>query len=143
MAEINTTAGIGNEFSYFSSVPGILVGILGVVSNVLLLVAFIKDPLKCFRNSGTYLIMNLSVPDCLMCLLWLLSNKAGRISSNLILLFFFHWIGDVSFISIASISIDRFLMVASPIKHRILMNGKVMVLWIISYFDSRLSFLCP
>ena len=69
MAEINTTASIGNEFSYFSSVPGILVGILGVVSNVLLLVAFIKDPLKCFRNSGTYLMMNLSVSDCLMCLL--------------------------------------------------------------------------
>ena len=35
----------------------------------------------------------------------------------------------MSFISIASISIDRFL-VASPIKHRILMNGKVMVFWI-------------
>ena len=123
MAEINTTASIGNEFSYFSSVPGILVGILEVVSNVLLLVAFYKDPLKCFRNSGTYLVMNLSVSDCLMCLLWLLSNKTGRISSNLILLFFFHWVGGVSFISIASISIDHFLMIASPIKHRILMNG--------------------
>ena len=119
MAEINTTASIGNEFSYFFSVPGILVGILGVVLNVLLLVAFIKDSLKCFRSSGTYLMMNLSVSDCLMCLLWLLSNKTGRISSNLILLFFFHWIGGVSFISIASISIYRFLMVIPPIKHRI------------------------
>ena len=130
MAEINTTASMGNGFLYFSSIPDIVIAILGLVSNVLLLVAFIKDPLKCFRNSGTYLIMNLSVSDCLMCLLWLLSNKTGRIFSHLILLFFFHWIGGVSFVSIASISIDRFLMVASPIKHRILMNGKVMVLWI-------------
>ena len=37
--------------------------IFGAVSNVLLLVAFIKDPLKCFRNPGTYLVMNLSVSD--------------------------------------------------------------------------------
>ncbi len=36
--------------------------------NVLLLVAFLKDPLKCFRNSGTHLVMNLAVSDCLTCL---------------------------------------------------------------------------
>ena len=130
MAEINTTASMGNEFSYFSSVPRIAIAILGVVSNVLLLVVFIKDPLKCFRNSGTYLVMNLSVSDCLMCVLWLLSNNTGRISSHFILLFFIRWACGASFISITSISIDRFLMVASPIKHRIFMKGKVMIVWI-------------
>ena len=36
----------------------------------------------------------------------------------------------MSFISIASISIYRFLMVTSPIKHRNLMKGKVIVLWV-------------
>ena len=64
MAE-NNTASVGDELSYFFSVPSIVVCILGVVSNALLLVAFIKDHLKCFRNSGTYLVMNLSVSDCL------------------------------------------------------------------------------
>ncbi len=34
----------------------------------------------------------------------------------------------VSLVSLTSISIDRFLMVAYPIKHRILMKGKVIVL---------------
>ena len=130
MTETNPTASISNEFSSFSSVTNIVTAILGVASNVLLLVAFYKDPLKCFRNSGTYLVMNLSVADCLMCILWLLSNNTSRISSYLILLFFLHWIGGVSSTSITSISIDRFLMVASPIKHRVLMKGKVIVLWI-------------
>ena len=128
MAEINTLS-MGNEFSYFN-IPGIIICILGVVSNVLLLVAFIKDPLKCFRNSGTYLVMNLSVSDCLTCLLSLVSNITGRASSHLIWRFFILWMGGVSFISITSISIDRFLMVAFPVKHRILMKGKIMMLWI-------------
>ena len=131
MAVINTTASdMGNELSYFSSVSGIMICILGVVSNVLLLVAFVKDPLKCFRNSGTYLVMNLSVSDCSLCLLCLVLNINRSKASQPILQFFISWTGGVSFISITSISIDRFLMVASPIKHRILMKGKVIVLWI-------------
>ncbi len=40
------------------------------------------------------------------------------------------WFGNASFVSIASISIDRFLLVAYPIKHRILMRGKVIILWL-------------
>ena len=129
MADINSATSIDNKFWFFYF-PGIVICTLGVISNVLLLVAFIKDPLKCFRNSGTYLVINLSVSDCLTSLLCLLSNIIVRISSHLILLYFSRWTAVVSFISIASISIDRFLMVTSPIKHRILMKGKVIVLWI-------------
>ncbi len=55
------------EFAY-SDLPLITISVLGVALNVLLLVAFLKDPLKCFRNSGTYLVMNLAVSDCLTCL---------------------------------------------------------------------------
>ena len=67
MAENNTTANVSYEFT-FNIIPLMIVVIMGAASNVLLLVAFIKDPLKCFRNSGTYLVMNLSVSDCLACL---------------------------------------------------------------------------
>ena len=129
MAE-NNTASVGDELPYFISVPSIVISILGVVSNGLLLVAFIKDPLKCFRNSGTYLVMNLSVSDCLTCLLCLVLNIIRRIFSHSIFGFFLNLMVCVSFVSIASISIDRFWMVSSPIRHRILMKGKFIVLWI-------------
>ena len=131
MTGINSNTSTENEFCFFYF-PAVVICTLGVVSNVLLLVAFIKDPLKCFRNSGTYLVMNLSVSDCLTSLIGLLSNitVTGRISSHLILQFFNHSTAGASFISITSISVDRFLMVTSPIKHRILMQGKVIVLWI-------------
>ena len=33
-----------------------------------ILYAFVKDPIKCFRNSGTYLIANLAIADLLACL---------------------------------------------------------------------------
>ena len=131
MAE-NHTASVGDELPYSISVPSIVVSILGVVSNALLLVAFIKDPLKFFRNSGTYLVMNLSVSDCLTCLLCLVLNiiYIRRIFSHSIFGFFLSLMGGVSFVSIASTSIDRFWMVSSPIRHRILMKGKIIVLWI-------------
>ena len=56
-----------HEFAY-SKLPLITISVLGVALNVLLLVAFFKDSLKCFTNSGTYLVMNLAVSGCLMCL---------------------------------------------------------------------------
>ena len=126
----NNTASVGDELSYFFSVPSIVISILGVVSNALLLVAFIKNPLKCFRNSGTYLVVNLSVSDFLTCLLCLVLNIIRRISFHWTFDFFINLMAGVSFVSIASISIDRFWMVSYPIRHRILMKGKIIVLWI-------------
>ena len=115
--------------------PATIITILGVISNVLLLVAFIKDPLKCFRNSSTYLVMNLSVCDCLTCLLgpMFLTNvlPTGYWTGwRLIYTHFIFWFGTASIVSIASISIDRFLMIAYPLKHRTLLQGKAMMIWL-------------
>ena len=38
--------------------------------------------------------------------------------------------GTASYTSITSVSFDRFLMVAYPIKHHILMEGKLITLWL-------------
>ena len=133
MAKNNITTTVSNEFTY-SVVPIIIIiCILGVVFNVLLLVAFIKDPLKCFRNSGTYLVMNLAVSDCIMCLsipYYTLHTIKGMTGQQRIFGFLVRWFGMSSIVSIGSISIDRFLMVAYPIKHRVLVRGKIIVLWL-------------
>ena len=127
----NLSASVGDGLIwYVYSVIYIVMCILGVVSNVLLLVAFLKDPLKCFRNSGTYLVINLSVSDCLTSLLTLVYHSVRRFSSHGLTDFFINWMTCVSFVSIASISIDRFWMVSYPIRHRILMKSKIVVLWI-------------
>ncbi len=119
-----------HEFAY--NLPVFIISVLGVSLNVLLLVAILKDPLKCFRNSGTCLVMNLAVSDCLTCLVapfYLVSSDVipgwYRIFEFLVM-----WFGTASFVSIASISIDRFLLVAYPIKHHIKMKGKGVILWL-------------
>ena len=118
------------EFAY-SDLPLITISVFGVALNVLLLVAFLKDPLKCFRNSGTYLVVNLAVSDCLTCL-FAASFLVMCVLPGWYWIFegFFLWFGTVSLVSIASISIDRFLLVAYPIKHHILMRAKVIILWL-------------
>ena len=123
MADDNIADKVDVKFTY-AYLPVIIISILGAVSNVLLLVAFIKDPLKCFRNSGTYLLINLSVSDCLTCLCYMLASVYA------IFRFLSNWFLNVSFVSIASISIDRFLIVAYPIKHRISSKRKAVVLWL-------------
>ena len=129
MAGINTTDGVGYEFTYFR-LPWIIISVLGVVSNVLLLAVFIKDPLKCFRNSGTYLVMNLAVSDCLTCLFFPFLKVAKMTPYPRIFQFLTSFFASVSFLSVLSVSIDRFLIVAYPMKYRVLINGKAMVLWI-------------
>ena len=47
-----------------------------------------------------------------------------------ILEFLVLWAGRASIISITSISIDRFLLIVCPIKHRIFVKGKLMATWL-------------
>lgn len=126
---IATSGSVSGGFTY-TNLPVIITCILGLCSNVLLLVAFITDPLKCFRNPGTYLVMNLSFCDCLTCFsASLYKSVTLTIGSHSIPFFLMIWFSVGSLLSITSISIDRFLMVAFPIKHRILLNTKSMVIW--------------
>ena len=127
MADNNTITG-----SKYNTIALTAMPVLGAVSNALLLVAFIKDPLKCFRNSATYLVMNLAVSDSLYCLTVPLHFTKITVKSNShsIVDFLVDYFAGVSFLSIISISIDRFLMVAYPIKHRIAMKRRTIILWI-------------
>ena len=130
MAENNITIGVSYQDSY-RDIPLMTICIFGVVSNGLLLVAFFKDPIKCFRNSATYFVTNLSISDCLTCLFSLFFDITANYitgENRKIILFLALWFETVSLASLTSISIDRFLMVTYPIKHRILMKGKVIVL---------------
>ena len=76
--------------------------------------------------------MNLSVSDCLTCLCAPFSSYVPLIyfHTDFFSQFVVILVVNASFLSITSISIDRFLMVTLPIKHRIYVKGKVMAIWI-------------
>ena len=114
---------------FYKKVPFYIISFLGTTSNVLLIVTFIKDPLKCFRNSATYLVMNLSISDLWTCIFFTFAME-GIVHSGMSFFFFSTCCANASFVSIATISIDRFLMVVYPFRHRQWMKGKPMLLWL-------------
>ena len=101
----------------------------GVLSHFLLFICLAKDPLKCFRNSATYLIANLALSDFITCVLSLITlclpdlfqAHSGTKTAML-----------ASLLSIFSIAIDRYALTVHPFKHRVLLNRKRIVVWIIS-----------
>ena len=117
--------------SKYLAIPPVIIAILGGISNILLLVAFIKDPLKCFRNPATYLVANLAISDSAMCIvISFLSFTIVKFGSHSTIGFLMSSFITASCVSIASISIDRFIMVAYPINYRNSIKGKLMFCWI-------------
>ena len=128
MAENNGSSScfqLKNEF-----VPSVIICLLGLISNLLLLNAYIKDPLKCFGNSGSYLVINLTVSDFLACLIAPFNFSVNVKSWMLVFSWFVAYFYSVSTATLVSISIDRYLMVAYPLKHRVLLKRKVIAVWV-------------
>ena len=123
MAE-NNISGFIVDVQYIHS-PYFIIASLGTTSNVLLLIAFVKDPLKCFRNSATYLVMNLSVSDTLACIFLPIATLIipGFTTA-------FHCFLPGSRLTMTSISFDRYFVVAYPLKYRVLFTRKVTVVWL-------------
>ena len=120
-----------NNYMKYKDFPQYFLCVCGFVAHVMLLVAFAKDPLKCFRNSATYLVASLAVSDMTVSISFPISFYLERNG--------FPYLWDIRFVAIMSslltifsISVDRYLMVVHPFKHRSLINGRRMIVWIIS-----------
>ena len=106
--------------------PSYIVCAVGIVANMMLLIAFIKDPLKCFRNSATYLVGNLALSDLMYCVA-VIASVHGNPNVNY---FFRNFAFYVSVWTIFSIAVDRHTMISYPLKHRLLMRRKRITMWI-------------
>ena len=117
------------------NLPIYMICSVGVVANLMLLIAFVKDPLKCFRNSDTYLVGNLALSDLSFNVLFMVNMSLGfehKIAYLTLYVLFYS-----SLATIFSIALDRFLLITYPFKHRILMSDKKMAAWIaITWFLS-------
>lgn len=111
-------------------VPIYLICLFGAISHVSLFISFIKDPLKCFRHSGTYFVAQLALSDFFVCLSRMIILNCRSFSYMVELIIMIP--AGVSFATIISISIDRFLMVSYPLKHRFLMEKKIIFIWLLA-----------
>ena len=97
----------------------------GIISNILLLVGFYKDPFRCIRNSPSYLLCNLAVCDILICIVisfFIYLPFCLEISSFIQPAF--HSPFYISYFSMITIAFDRYLSVIHPLKYKIIVNGK-------------------
>ena len=106
-------------------IPHHILSFIGIICNILLLIGLIKDPLKCFRNSASYLILNLAFSDLLTCVYKICDiywNLCVEFDVNVIQIF--DVAEYISWLSILFISLDRYLSVVHPMKYNILVTGK-------------------
>ena len=112
----------------------------GVVSHLLLLVCLAKDPLKCFRNSASYLVTNLALADFIVCTAGMLETtfvyKFTTVLQNILTA-----VAWVSLFSIFLIAIDRYMLTVHPFTHRVLLNERRIAIWIASNWLFSLSLL--
>lgn len=119
------------NFDFFMNIPIYLISLYGAVSHIILFISFIKDPLECFRNSGTYFVAQLALSDFLVCLSKMIILNCSTPHSGYMVELITIFPAGLSFGMIVSISIDRFLIVTYPLKHRFFMEKKVIIIWLL------------
>ena len=115
-----------------TNLPYLIICFCGAIFHLLLLSGFIKDPQKCFKNSKTYLVANLALADFFVCF----SSFCYYILSlgwyeQVILEIRLPLPMGVSIMTLASISMDHYFMIAYPIRHRNYVTGKVILLLLV------------
>ena len=142
----NSEAETNFTFDYMM-LPQYAICLFGVISHILLLVAFLKDPFKFFRNSGTYLVINLAISDFFVCFFGpattsvtiTLTINRTTLKANILTTSFF----CVSVATIFLISLDRYIMVNHPIKRRMLLDEKIVGAWIaLAWLSGSVFLLC-
>ena len=107
------------------------VNAIGIIGNLLLIIAHVKDPLKHFKLTSSIFIFIIAVID-LLCscslLLWnLYLSTMVQVILN-VLMGLFH---SLSFIMFLSLAIERFCSIAFPFWHRVHITARVCRYWVI------------
>jgi hypothetical protein len=114
--------------------------VIAAISNILLLFAIYKNPLKCFRNPTSYFIANLAVADLLNSLgsledafvsqtkytsVYCLPGVWGRINSGISNFVYF-----LTFPSVTILALERFVSIACPLWHKVKVTPRMCYIWI-------------
>ena len=117
---------------------------VGVLGNVLLIVAHVKDPLRLLKSPSSHFILSIASADALLSGVFLVATAFTLASINtywewdtsyhssfLLLLLLTSLLYSALFASYLSLAIERFLSVAYPLWHRVRVTTKVCRYWVI------------
>ena len=111
------------------------ISLSGIIANLLLITAHIKDPLKTFKTSSSPFILNIAVIDFIMSIVFLIHSLRtmtihGFRGSRTVEKIFFVVFILISFPSFFSLSLERFCSVAVPVWHRVRITNRVCCYWL-------------
>ena len=105
---------------HFQIISRVIFAVIGLLSNSLLLVRLIKDPLKCFRNSSSYFVTNLCISDILTSLTVIaITFWRNSCIDGVRVYIFFRVPLYISFSSILTMAFDRYISSCHPLKYKI------------------------
>ncbi len=136
---------IPSQSSYII-IPRFGIMFIGIFANIILLVGLIKDPLKCFKNCSSNLIMNLSITDILtgfsgiLIQYWRPCNKEFEVFRLMYIPFY------ICGTSILAMAFDRYMSCVYPLRYRTYVTrevalGIIFLQWFLSIGFSVLEFL--
>ena len=110
----------------------------GIMANVLLIVAHIKDPLKRFKTTSSPFILNIAAIDLITSIVILMISVTiltsydlyKKIEQNAVTRIAGHAFMAISFPSFFSLSIERFCSVVFPLWHRVRITTRVCRYWL-------------
>ena len=114
--------------------------ITAIITNVHLLFAIYKDPLKCFCNPATYFIVNLAIADLLNSMVHLeevllsqttyasvycFSGVGGKMHAAISYFIYF-----LVFPAVAVLALERYVSIAYPLWHKVKVTSRLCYIWI-------------
>jgi hypothetical protein len=116
----------------------------GILCNAILLYGLTKDPLRCFRNCSSYLIMNNTFSDLLLSLYKFVKYYWRTCTDGFIVSRLFTAPLYISFVSIFFLALDRCFIGCYPFKYRVFMNGKkamavIIFQWLFAFLNIALK----
>ena len=132
----------------------LFINVIAKMENLLLLFPVYKDPLRCLRNSSTYLIVNAAIADVLTILYFTgellvsqMEYKTARCFPQpwfTINLTFGHFSYFLSFPSATVLALERYLSIAHPLLHQVKVTFCVVctcitVVWLVCFIPAAVS----
>ncbi|CAB3998378.1 adenosine receptor A2a-like [Paramuricea clavata] len=120
------------------------INVVGVLGNVLLIVAHVKDPLRVLKSPSSHFILSIASADALLSGVFMVTTAFTLASINtywdwdtsyhssiFLLLLLTSLLYSALFASYLSLAAERFLSVAYPLWHRVRVTTKVCRYWVI------------
>ncbi len=137
---MNNTAQPSNPFAIPSDIAVLVIGIIGIITNGILLLVLYLDPFKCFRRPSMYFVISLSFSDLSTGIASCLYAMKNHFTSEYFLKVVTSsiWASvENSFIIILLMAIERFIVIRYPMKAKSIITGRrmfmaIVVTWLVS-----------